>query len=419
MLVDQFDVFLINLDGVVYDGDGLLPEVKESLDRLRRKGRLIRFLTNDPRLTRKEVHEKLATLGIVAAPEEIKTAGWATAVWLRQRGVTVAHVLGSQGLKDELVAQGVSHKCSDVASEAVVVGYDDSLTYRDLAHACALIRAGSQCVTTDFVTTFPNEEGPPLTAGVIASAISAATGRRPSVIGKPGSDMLHLAQCGLPEGAAVAVVVSASAPDTAWAHRAGLPAIVVDPSMSQQPPSPGNGTEMSAPASPEAVVAGLSGLFDPAVHARSFRPLTYAWPDDVQAAVAAVVCDEAGRVLLGRRVDNGMWGVPSGHVEVGETVAQAVVREVAEETGLQVEVTRQIGVYSDPTSQVFTYPDGRVTQFVTTAFACTPTGQQIHPDGVEISQVGFFSPDDLPTPLLRMHPGWLTDAISGRTGTID
>ncbi|MEX5270253.1 NUDIX domain-containing protein [Kocuria sabuli] len=418
MLVDQFDVFLINLDGVVYRGDGPHPEVRKSLDRLRRRGRLIRFLTNDPRPTRKEVHEKLAGLGIVAAPDEIMTAGWATAVWLRQRGVTAAHVLGSAGLRDELAAQGVSHR-SDVAAEAVVVGYDDSLTYRDLTHACALIRAGSRFVTTDFVTTFPSEEGPPLTAGVIASAISAATGRRPSAIGKPGPDMPHVAQCGLPEGAAVAVVVSASATDTAWAHRAGLPAIVVDPSVSQQPPPPGNGTEMTAPVSPEAVVVGLSGLFDPVVHARPFRPLTYAWPDDVQAAVAAVVCDEAGRVLLVRRVDNGKWGVPSGHVEVGETVAQAVVREVAEETGLQVEVTRQIGVYSDPASQVFTYPDGRVTQFVTTAFACTPTGQQVRPDGVEISQVGFFRPDDLPSRLLRMHPGWLTDASTGRTGTID
>ena len=92
--------------------------------------------------------------------------------------------------------------------------------------------------------------------------------------------------------------------------------------------------------------------------------------------MAAVVFDEAGRVLLGRRLDNGLWGLPSGHVEVGETAAQAAVREVAEETGLQVQVQRLVGVYSDPASQVFAYPDGRVTQFVTTTFACLPRGGQ-------------------------------------------
>ena len=131
------------------------------------------------------------------------------------------------------------------------------------------------------------------------------------------------------------------------------------------------------------------------------------------------VFDEAGRVLLGRRLDNGLWGLPSGHVEVGETAAQAAVREVAEETGLQVQVQRLVGVYSDPASQVFAYPDGRVTQFVTTTFACLPRGGQMHPDGVETSQAGFFSPDELPAPLLPMHPRWLTDALSGDTGLID
>ena len=52
-------------------------------------------------------------------------------------------------------------------------------------------------------------------------------------------------------------------------------------------------------------------------------------------------------------------------------------------------------------------------------YPCLPRGGQMHPDGVETSQAGFFSPDELPAPLLPMHPRWLTDALSGDTGLID
>ncbi len=87
----------------------------------------------------------------------------------------------------------------------------------------------------------------------------------------------------------------------------------------------------------------------------------FPWPERVEAGVAAVVFDGAQRVLLGRRADNGLWGLPSGHVEAGETVAEAVRREVREETGLEVAIVRLIGVYSDPASQVFCYPSGPVS----------------------------------------------------------
>jgi len=62
------------------------------------------------------------------------------------------------------------------------------------------------------------------------------------------------------------------------------------------------------------------------------------------------------------------WGISSGHVEPGETVTDAAVREVLEETGFLVKILRLIGVYSDPSTQIFHYPDGRITHFVTCCF---------------------------------------------------
>jgi ADP-ribose pyrophosphatase YjhB (NUDIX family) len=166
---------------------------------------------------------------------------------------------------------------------------------------------------------------------------------------------------------------------------------------------------------PDANISGLAGLFGSAQLLRPPPRSTFPWPQEVRAGVAAVVLD-AGRVLLVRRTDNGLWGLPSGHVEPGETVADAAVREVLEETGLQVRVSRLIGIYSDPASQVVAYPDGRVCHFVTASFACTVTGGCLRPDGVEALAARFFPFDEMPTDLLAMHPQWLADALDGLAG---
>ena len=63
---------------------------------------------------------------------------------------------------------------------------------------------------------------------------------------------------------------------------------------------------------------------------------------------SAVVVDQAGRILLHRRDDNELWSIPGGGMEVGERIADTVVREVREETGLEVEPEAIVGIYSDP-----------------------------------------------------------------------
>src|SRR5262245_33852004 len=90
----------------------------------------------------------------------------------------------------------------------------------------------------------------------------------------------------------------------------------------------------------------------------------------IRPGVAAVIFDD-GRVLLQRRDDTRRWGLPGGAVDPGESVRDAVIREVLEETGLDVEPVRLIGVYSDPVyHQVMTYPDGNLIHYVSTVFEC-------------------------------------------------
>src|ERR1700733_5827867 len=65
-------------------------------------------------------------------------------------------------------------------------------------------------------------------------------------------------------------------------------------------------------------------------------------------AVNAVVFNDKKEVLLAKRTDNGLWCLPGGHVDLGETLGAACLRELLEETGFQGEAIRLVGVYSDP-----------------------------------------------------------------------
>lgn len=136
--------------------------------------------------------------------------------------------------------------------------------------------------------------------------------------------------------------------------------------------------------------------------------------DDIRPGIAVIIIDEEKRVLLQKRSDVGLWGIPSGHVEPGETVAEAAIREVQEETNLHIRILKLIGVYSEPNSQVFKYPNGRTVHFITTCFLAEVIEGQLRCNSSESLDVRFFPITDLPSGLLDMHPKWLDDALANK-----
>ncbi len=121
---------------------------------------------------------------------------------------------------------------------------------------------------------------------------------------------------------------------------------------------------------------------------------------------SAVVYDDSGRILFQRRSDfrEAWWGLPGGILELGENFEQCVMREVLEETGLQVEPTRLLGVYSSPDFDVL-YPNGDEAQQLTVAYACRIVGGAERPDGDETLENRFFSPHELAAINI---PSWYT-----------
>jgi ADP-ribose pyrophosphatase YjhB (NUDIX family) len=135
----------------------------------------------------------------------------------------------------------------------------------------------------------------------------------------------------------------------------------------------------------------------------------------IRPGVAAVIFDD-DRVLLQRRDDTGRWGLPGGGVEPGESVRQAVIREVREETGLEVEPIRLIGVYSDPIHhQVVTYPDGNVIHYVSTVFECVVQGGALA-CGEESLALDWFHPDTLPEDMMLIATVRIRDALAQQVG---
>jgi ADP-ribose pyrophosphatase YjhB (NUDIX family) len=135
----------------------------------------------------------------------------------------------------------------------------------------------------------------------------------------------------------------------------------------------------------------------------------------IRPGVSAVIFTGEG-LLLQRRTDNQLWGLPGGGVEPGESVSDAVAREVREETGLDVTPIRLIGVYSSPeNNQIVTYPDGNVIHYVSSSFECRIVGGALA-CGDESLELGWFDPERLPPELMPMHRIRVFDALARQPG---
>lgn len=124
-------------------------------------------------------------------------------------------------------------------------------------------------------------------------------------------------------------------------------------------------------------------------------------------SVSGVVFDEKGRVLLVRHSHGNVWVIPGGAVDPDESPADAVVREVWEETGIHVAPVTLAGVFGGPEFRV-RYGNGDETAYVMAAFECRPLGGALRPDGEEILEVRYVAASELAA--LRL-PDWMRSVL--------
>jgi ADP-ribose pyrophosphatase YjhB (NUDIX family) len=123
-------------------------------------------------------------------------------------------------------------------------------------------------------------------------------------------------------------------------------------------------------------------------------------PNSIVIALSAFVLDDTGRLLMIRRTDNNKHALPGGRHELGETMTEAVIRETIEETGITVQVTGLIGIYSNP-HHVMAYDDGEVRQEFSICFRARPVAGEPRTSD-ESSEVRWVDPAQLDD--LDIHP---------------
>jgi glycerol 3-phosphatase-2 len=208
-------VVVLDLDGVLYLDSHGVPGAGEALRRLEGAGWRLLFATNNstktPAIVARHIRERT---GFAARREDAVTSAMAAATFAASTARS-ALVVGSDALRSEVEAAGVRVVDTGPTSpDAVIVGLDTGVTYRDIDRAARAIRAGAAFIATNVDPTYPTPDGLAPGAGSIVAAVATASGAHPISCGKPGEVFSALILEKLPSGGGHPVWVVGDRPDT-------------------------------------------------------------------------------------------------------------------------------------------------------------------------------------------------------------
>ncbi len=184
---------LIDMDGVIYRGNQLIPGADMFINTLRERGVPFLFLTNNSQRTRRDIAAKLEQLGIDVGPEHVFTCAMATARFLAsQKPDGTAYVLGESGLTTALHTNGFA--IVDKDPDYVVVGEGRTYTFEMLEHATNLVLGGAKLIATNMDPSCPTSSGTRPGCGAVVALLEEATGRKAFSVGKPSPIMMRAAR---------------------------------------------------------------------------------------------------------------------------------------------------------------------------------------------------------------------------------
>jgi glycerol-1-phosphatase len=255
-LADDFDGFLIDLDGVVWIGREPVPGAPEALRALLEAGKRIVFVTNNPGRAPARYAERLREMGVEVGEERIVTAGMVAA---RLAGEAAgvggsAFVIGAEALKEMVAASGATVLEGDAARQAdvVVVSGHRGFDYAELLTAKLALDHGAALIATSRDPTMPMPGGEWPGTGAVLAAVETASGRRAEIAGKPERHLFELALATL-DGRRVAMVGDRISSDVEGGRRAGLETVLVLSGTSSR-------EEAAADPKPDHVIDDLAGL---------------------------------------------------------------------------------------------------------------------------------------------------------------
>ncbi len=182
--------FIIDMDGVIYHGNRLLPGVKEFVQWLMDNKKHFLFLTNSGQYTPRELQKKLERMGLDIDEKRFYTSALATAYFLdSQAPGCSAYVIGEHGVLNALYDKGITY--NDVDPDYVVVGEASSYNLEQMTKAIRLVNAGAKLIGTNSDLTGPTETGIAPACRALISPIELATGKNAYFVGKPNPLMMR------------------------------------------------------------------------------------------------------------------------------------------------------------------------------------------------------------------------------------
>jgi HAD superfamily hydrolase (TIGR01450 family) len=228
---DEFDGFLIDLDGVVWVGRELVPGAADALAALAEAGKPTVFVTNNPGQPASVYAGRLREAGIEVEDDGVVTAGEATARLAAERAGegTCAFVIGAPAFKEAVAAEGLTLLDGELAGEAgiVVVSGHRGFDYGELLTATLALQGGAQLVATSRDPTMPMPGGAWPGTGAVLAAVEAASGSVAEIGGKPEPHLFRVARERLGDADRVAMVGDRVSSDIEGGRRAGLGTILV------------------------------------------------------------------------------------------------------------------------------------------------------------------------------------------------
>jgi HAD superfamily hydrolase (TIGR01450 family) len=187
--LDQtYDLAVLDLDGVVYVDDSAVPGATEALDRARRCGMRLAYITNNAARPPAAVAEQLRDLGVPAEETDVVTSSQAAARLLAAQvpAGSRVYVIGGDGLHAALRERGLEPVVAiDDEPAAVVQGYGPDMPWRQVIDGAILVRRGLPWVASNMDLTVPTRHGPGPGNGSLVNLVAQYAGRRPEVAGKP------------------------------------------------------------------------------------------------------------------------------------------------------------------------------------------------------------------------------------------
>ena len=228
-VLDQFETLLLDLDGVIYEGNRAIVDAVESISELRAKGIQIGYVTNNASRTSEAIAEQLRAFGLELKAEDVITSAQAGAGLLKQIVPAGSKVLvvGGEGLRSNVSLAGFQVvESSKELPAAVIQGFDPSVGWKNLAEASYAIQNGAKWVATNQDWTIPREEGLAPGNGTLVSAVHTAVGQLPVVAGKPEKAIFETALSRFGSSSAVYVGDRLDT-DVLGANRAGIGSALV------------------------------------------------------------------------------------------------------------------------------------------------------------------------------------------------